>query len=106
MRDVLAGISPAGGAVALLSSLVLLVAGWMLKRIDKGSTEVVSGYSGLTSELRKSAGEDRIRAHAAEAALAREVALRIRLEEYARGLEQDLGLPHRRWTDNDGEVSS
>lgn len=105
MGDLLSGISPAGGAVGLLSALVLLVASWMLKRIDKGSTEVVSGYSALTTELRKSAGEDRIRALAAEAALAREVERRIRLEEYVRGLEQDLHLPHRRWTDESPDMT-
>ncbi len=106
MGDLFNGITGAGGAVGLFIAVVLGVLGAMLRRFDRGSTDVVAGYSGLTTVLTaaREAADKRADValealRSAEAALVLERTLRIRAQEYAYNLESDHGLPHRVWAE-------
>ncbi len=103
MGEFLSGITPAGGAVGLFVAVLLMVLGAMLKRLSTGDTEIRTGYSGLVGDLQKVADANLLRAERAEAQL-RAVAIgRMRAREYAYGLETQLGLEHRQWTDDEDD---
>jgi hypothetical protein len=101
LGDLVPGVTAQGGAYALLASLFVAVVGWAMRRVDKGDDAHRAGLEALNARHVAERDRAETRAGAAELALAREMQLRVRVEEYARGLEHDLGMPHRRWSDVD-----
>jgi hypothetical protein len=102
----LSGISPAGGAAGVLLAILVASVGLVFRRVERGSSDVMSGYSGLAKELRQSAADadaarDKAVAELAaeRAAHARERDKRARIEEYAWQLEAQHGIQHRTWSD-------
>jgi hypothetical protein len=92
-------VSPAGGAVALLGAALTAAVGAVLLRYNKGQGEIFTGYSDLTTAYKTSADSERQLRQAAEAALDIETGRRIQAREYARHLEDRLGVEHRQWPD-------
>ena len=105
LEDLLAHVTATGGAVSVFILVVFLVMGTMLRRLEKGPAEIQQGYGSLTASLQANALAADTRAIAAE--LRADIAdrkaqlehsARVVVEEYARGLEAQLGVPHRAWS--------
>lgn len=94
-------VSPAGGAIGLFFTALFVVLGFMLKRLDKGPTEIQAGYQGLVGSMQATSAANYERAVTAERRATREHGYRVRAEEYAYGLETALNIKHRAWTYED-----
>jgi hypothetical protein len=97
--DFLSGVTAEGGATGLLVSAVVAVLGWTLRGVDKGGDANRADLAALNERHRSERDRAESRAELAERALAREAERRVRCEEYARALEDELRIPHRRWSD-------
>lgn len=90
-------ISVRGGIAGLAIAAVLMLLGALVRRYDRGDAAALAAQVALTDRLiaeRDRADQARVKAEADADA---ERDLRIRLQEYARHLEDSLGVPHRKW---------
>lgn len=88
-------ISVRGGIAGLAIAAVLMLLGALVRRYDRGDAAALAATTALTERLvaeRDRADQARAKA---EAELDAEREVRIRVQEYARHLEDRLGLPHR-----------
>lgn len=94
-------ITPVGGFIGLFFSALFLVLGFMLRRLEKGNSEIQTGYSSLVGDMRSSGAAEHQARVRAERRLALEHGWRVRAEEYAYGLETVYGVVHRVWAYED-----
>lgn len=87
-----------GGVAGLAIAACMAVLGVLARRLDKGDTAAMASLRDLCDRL--TAERDRIlaRLDTAESEAGLEKSSRWAAQEYARGLEDRLAIPHRDWT--------